>query len=58
MLGVDADPEVLATALWAMWNGILSLGWRADPLGADRERLQQLLDAAAGTMLAGLRARP
>ena len=57
VLGVDADPEVLATAPWAMWNGILSLGWRADPLRADRERLQQLLDAAAGTMLLGLRAR-
>ncbi|PVG83803.1 TetR/AcrR family transcriptional regulator [Nocardioides gansuensis] len=57
VLSVDEDPEVLATALWAMWNGILSLGWRADPLRPDRERLQQLLDAAAGTMLVGLRAR-
>jgi AcrR family transcriptional regulator len=57
-LANHAEPEVLATALWAMWNGILSLGWRSDPLHADREHLQRLLDAATRTVLVGLRARP
>jgi AcrR family transcriptional regulator len=53
-LGTDVDPEVLSTALWAMWNGILSLGWRADSLQAGPERMKLLLDAAIQMVTDGL----
>jgi len=48
------DPDLTATALWAMMNGLLSLAWRADRLRADPERLSALLDTAITAVTGGL----
>lgn len=48
------DPELTATALWAMMNGLLSLAWRADRLRAEPQRLNALLDTAITVLLNGL----
>lgn len=53
-----ADPRLLADALWAMWNGMLSLGWRTDSLRVEPDQMPQLLNTAADVILAGLRHRP
>ncbi len=52
------DPERTATALWAAWNGILSLAWRPDELRHDPRELRQLLDTATDLVRHGLLARP
>lgn len=62
--GIDAgqlrpiDPELAATALWAAWNGILSLAWRPDELRRDPAGLRQLLDAATDMVRHGLLRTP
>jgi AcrR family transcriptional regulator len=48
------DPELTATALWAMMNGLLGLAWRADRLRAEPQRLSALLDTAITVLLNGL----
>lgn len=48
------DPAVAATALWAMLEGVLTLGWRADRKAVAREELQGMVDFAISTMLCGL----
>jgi TetR/AcrR family transcriptional regulator len=50
----DVDPERAATALWAAWNGILSLAWRPDELRRDPAELRALLDAATDMVRHGL----
>lgn len=41
---LDLDPDVAATALWAMCSGILSLGWRPTGRPVTTDRLDQILD--------------
>ena len=59
-LGIEAgvvrevDPEDTATALWAAWNGIISLGWRPDALRRTEDELRRLLRTAADTVAHGL----
>ncbi|GAC1379877.1 MAG: hypothetical protein NVSMB48_04630 [Marmoricola sp.] len=50
----DLDPEVAATALWAMSSGILSLGMRASKTPITDERLSQLLTFLETLVLKGL----
>ncbi|OLS99053.1 TetR family transcriptional regulator [Pseudonocardia sp. CNS-004] len=49
-----ADPEQVATVLWAAWNGIISLAWRPDPLRHDEARLRALLQTATDVIAHGL----
>lgn len=51
------DPEQAATAMWAMLNGLLSLGWRNDRHQLDRHQLQQLAEDGIALLAHGLRAR-
>lgn len=48
------DPHQTATALWASWNGIISLAWRPDALRRDEGELQRLLTLAADVVKRGL----
>jgi len=48
------DPEDTATALWAAWNGIISLAWREDRLRRDRDELSRLLRVATDAFAHGL----
>lgn len=50
----DLDPEVAATALWAMCSGILSLGLRASHTPVTGDRLTQLLDFFEDLVLRGI----
>jgi AcrR family transcriptional regulator len=50
----DVDPELVATALWAAWNGIIGLGWRPDRLRREPEELRRLLAAATDLVRHGL----
>lgn len=58
----EIDTARLATALWAAWNGIISLAWRPDSLAVDEAELRALLrtatDALAGGLLADAGQRP
>ena len=49
--------ESAATALWAMMEGILALGWRTDRKIVDTQPLRELVDFALSTILNGIRAR-
>jgi AcrR family transcriptional regulator len=51
------EPATAATALWAMMEGVLALGWRADRKVVDSERLRALVDFALSTILTGIRTR-
>lgn len=51
------DPAVAATALWAMLEGVLALGWRGDRKTAAPERLVALADFAVATMITGISTR-
>lgn len=53
----ELDPAVAATALWAMMEGVLTLGWRADRKSVAPEDLRVLADFAAATMINGISAR-
>lgn len=48
------DPDLTASALWAMMNGLLGLAWRADRLRADPQRLSALWETAVAVLLDGL----
>ncbi len=48
------DPDLAATALWAMLNGLLALSWRADRLRVDPARLQVLTHTALDLLRNGL----
>lgn len=50
----EVDPDDVATVLWAAWNGIISLGWRADPLRRSAEELRRLLRVATDAVAHGL----
>lgn len=50
------DPAVAATALWAMLEGVLALGWRSDRKAIAPENLGLLTDFAVSTMIAGISA--
>ncbi|MGW0159500.1 TetR/AcrR family transcriptional regulator [Mycobacterium sp. NPDC003323] len=52
------DAEQTATALWAAWNGIISLAWRPDALRRDHDELRELLRVAVDVVEHGLLARP
>ncbi|HYC81662.1 MAG TPA: TetR/AcrR family transcriptional regulator [Solirubrobacterales bacterium] len=49
------DPERAATALWASFNGIISLAWRPDELRRDEREVAELLDLLAEALSWGLR---
>lgn len=51
------DPQLAATALWAAWNGIISLAWRPDELRHDHAELTALLSVATELVELGLVAR-
>jgi len=51
------EPAAAATALWAMMEGILALGWRTDRKVVDTQPLRELFDFALSTILNGMRAR-
>ncbi|WP_067473564.1 TetR/AcrR family transcriptional regulator [Nocardia amamiensis] len=59
-LGIEAgiarpvDPEKVAIALLAAWNGIISLNWRPDQLHRNETELRDLLEAAADVIAHGL----
>ncbi|MBC2641926.1 MULTISPECIES: TetR/AcrR family transcriptional regulator [unclassified Rhodococcus (in: high G+C Gram-positive bacteria)] len=48
------DPTMTATVLWAAWNGILALRWRADRLRADDTQIQGLVATMAQIVINGL----
>lgn len=58
--GMDAgiarpvDPDAVAMALLAAWNGIISLHWRPDSLRQDEAGLRHLLHTAADLIAHGL----
>ncbi|MBS9534586.1 TetR/AcrR family transcriptional regulator [Mycobacterium sp. M1] len=52
------EPPVAATALWAMLEGVLSLGWRADRKDVAPVELRAMVDFAAATMIDGISTRP
>jgi TetR/AcrR family transcriptional regulator len=49
------DARKAATVLWASWNGVISLAWRADGLRQDEKGLVELLSLAADMVGSGLR---
>lgn len=51
------DARKAATVLWASWNGVISLAWRADGLRQDEQALADLLAVAANMIGRGLRQR-
>ncbi|SDC43617.1 DNA-binding transcriptional regulator, AcrR family [Mycolicibacterium neoaurum] len=51
------DAERAATALWAAWNGIISLAWRPDGLRHAPDELRRLLGVAVDLVENGLLAR-
>jgi len=57
-LDPELDPEVTATALWRMWDGVLSLASRPDDLQLPPERMPALLLTAGRLMQTGLLRRP
>lgn len=50
-------PAVAATALWAMMEGVLVLGWRPDRKGVAPTASDSLTDFAVATIIDGLRPR-
>ena len=50
----DLDPDVAATALWAMCSGILALGLRASRTPVGEDRLAQLLAFFEDVVLRGV----
>lgn len=54
----DVDPELAATAGWAMSNGILALARRPDELRADAARIDALVGFAKAAFWAGIAAEP
>lgn len=51
------EPDLAATALWAMMEGILALGWRTDRKVVEAESLRGITEFALSTILNGLRPR-
>ena len=51
------EPSAAATAMWAMMEGILALGWRTDRKVVEPESLRGLADFALATILNGIRTR-
>ena len=51
------EPSAAATALWAMMEGVLALGWRTDRNVVEPEALRRLVDFALSTILNGIRTR-
>ncbi len=49
-----ADARELATLLWAAWNGVISLGWRADSLRKSKTQLRKMVALATEIIAAGL----
>ena len=62
--GIDAglirpvDPDRAATFLWSAWNGLVSLRWRPDHLGCEREELDHLVDLAVEILARGILVPP
>ncbi|MGO4613161.1 TetR/AcrR family transcriptional regulator [Nocardia sp. 2YAB30] len=48
------DAERTAKVTWAMFNGLLALGWRSDPLRADADEMKRLLVVALDLLRHGL----
>ncbi|MEZ0365163.1 TetR/AcrR family transcriptional regulator [Mycobacterium sp. pUA109] len=53
----SVQPDTAATALWAMMEGILALGWRADRKVVEPQQLREIAEFAMTTILNGLRPR-
>jgi AcrR family transcriptional regulator len=51
------EPPAAATALWAMMEGVLALGWRTDRKAVESESLRRLTDFSLSTILNGIRTR-
>lgn len=51
------QPDTAATALWAMMEGVLALGWRADRKAVEPEQLRKIAEFAMATILNGLQPR-
>lgn len=54
----EVDPEDVATVLWAVWNGIINLGWRPDSLRRGESDLRRLLATATDVVARGLLIEP
>jgi AcrR family transcriptional regulator len=50
-------PDVAATALWAMMDGTLALGWRADRKVVGPESLREIAEFSLSTILNGIKPR-
>lgn len=51
----DLDPDDIATALWAMLNGLIALSWRPGSLHQNSEDLQRLIATSTTIVIDGLR---
>lgn len=51
------DPELTATTLWAMMNGVLSLMWRTDSLRADAAQIDAIFGTVTKILTDGLKKR-
>jgi AcrR family transcriptional regulator len=51
------EPSVAATAMWAMMEGILALGWRADRRVVEPQPLRGIAEFALSTILNGIQPR-
>jgi AcrR family transcriptional regulator len=51
------QPDMAATALWAMMDGILALGWRPDRKVVEPQQLRGIAEFAIATILNGIRPR-
>ncbi|PPE75085.1 TetR family transcriptional regulator [Solimonas fluminis] len=49
-----ANARELATILWSAWNGMISLGWRADGLRKNEKQLRKMVTLATDIITAGL----
>jgi AcrR family transcriptional regulator len=53
----DLDPELAATALWQMYDGVIGLAFRPDELRVPLERLPALMKTVEAIVESGLVAR-
>jgi AcrR family transcriptional regulator len=51
------EPSTAATAMWAMMEGILALGWRADRRVVEPQPLREIAEFALSTILKGIQPR-
>lgn len=54
----DLDADEVATAIWAAWNGIISLAWRPDAHHRDDQQLRALLATTTDLIARGILRTP